>query len=614
MSRLSLFLWGLRISTYLILCQHLFNHTFSLPTIIDSSLPRINSLLINDTNYFDYVVVNEYTNMAYFHKNSSYSHHVSISQHSDFGNTLNKLYNDTFITNVQYITNKPIISYIFDLVFYWLICNIILFTIGYYLSSALSDIQIPGIPGLSKDGLFKIVKPDIDGIMFKDVIGHKEGKKDMMECTKYFQNRERYIEVGYKIPKGLLLIGQPGTGKTLLARAFANEAKVNFISVCGSDFIEMYVGLGSKRVRELFELARENSPCVIFIDEIDSIGSKRSSQSVGSSEHMSTLNKILSEIDGFVDNDNIMMVGATNRLKSLDPALTRSGRFDKKIFFDEPNIDERVDCFELFLKKIKLDDTFMESKDKYVRSLAKMTAGLTGADIENICNESARIFISRYAEDVDTKKGIVYDDLEKAIDIVMIGIEKPERKMTELERETVSHHEAGHSLIAYMMRDTAPPIKTSIIPRGESALGFSQQEPDDRKLITYNELFARMCVLIGGRSAESVIYNHYSTGASDDIERLTNLAYTMITKYGMSNVLGPLYVDLNDSNLSNDTRRMIDTEVSAMIMKAQNQTIGYLEIHIIELKLVAKYLLEKEVLLTEDLDNILETYNVKNIY
>jgi len=464
--------------------------------------------------------------------------------------------------------------------------------------------------------MFKLVAPNKDGVMFKDVIGHKEGKQDLLDCVKFFEHRDKYIKTGYEIPKGLMLVGHPGTGKTLLAKAFANEANVNFISVCGSDFIELYVGVGSKRVRELFELARSNAPCIIFIDEIDAVGSRRSTESHGHNEHGSTLNKLLSEMDGFTSNDGIMVVAATNRIETLDDALLRSGRFDKQIFFDPPNVDERHELFKLFVGKIQLDHSFKEDLDGNLKRLARATAGLTGADIKNICNQSVRMFMNRINLNSDEFKnsGVIYKDLANAIDVVMIGIEKPERKMTEKEREIVSYHEAGHSLMAYMLSDTDVPIKVSIIPRGKSALGFSQQEPSDRKIHTKSELMARLCVLLGGRLAEKLIFNHYSTGASDDIEKATALAYSMVTNYGMVDEIGPYNPTKISKNISDDMKHSIDSEAQTMISDAQEMTLTYLSTHINELKDIAQFLLEREVLLAEDMDGILTKYNIKNKY
>jgi ATP-dependent metalloprotease FtsH len=464
--------------------------------------------------------------------------------------------------------------------------------------------------------MFKLVAPDKNGVKFKDVVGHTEGKQDLLDCVKFFEHRDKYVETGYEIPKGLMLVGHPGTGKTLLAKAFANEANVNFISVCGSDFIELYVGVGSKRVRELFELARSNAPCIIFIDEIDAVGAKRSSESHGHNEHGSTLNKLLSEMDGFTSNDGLMVVGATNRIETLDDALLRSGRFDKQIFFDPPNVDERRELFNLFVSKIQLDGSFKSDFDDNLKRLARATAGLTGADIKNICNQSVRLFMNRINLNSDEFKnsGVIYKDLASAIDVVMIGIEKPERKMTEKEREIVSYHEAGHSLMAYMLSDTDVPIKVSIIPRGRSALGFSQQEPSDRKIHTKSELIARLCVLLGGRLAEKLIFGHYSTGASDDIEKVTSLAYSMVTNYGMTDEVGPFNPTKISKNISDSMRNSIDSEAQVMIADAEQLVFKYLSAHTKELTEVAQFLLEREVLLAEDMDGILTKYNIKNKY
>ena len=613
-------LWIVRILIAWYSLQIVLYNSGLLPTTIDSNLYDVSNIIKNQTNFFESVTINEFTNYAYFytnHKlmNDTLVYRVSVSKHADFGNKLN----DIASFPIHYTDSKSIVSYVTDILIYWIIAwviwNLFIFFVSRYILNNLTNISVTNL--LNKDGqTFKLVTPDKNGIKFKDVIGHKEGKQDLVDCVKFFEHRDKYVKTGYEIPKGLLLVGSPGTGKTLLAKAFANEANVNFISVCGSDFIELYVGVGSKRVRELFELARANSPCIIFIDEIDAIGSKRSSQSHGHNEHGSTLNKLLSEIDGFTSSQGIMVVGATNRIETLDDALLRSGRFDKHIFFDPPNLDERRELFKLFVSKIQLDNVFKNDIDDNLNKLARATAGLTGADIKNICNQSVRIFMNRIDVNSDefNTSGVIYQDLASAIDVVMIGIEKPERKMTEKEREIVSYHEAGHSLIAYVLKDTDVPIKVSIIPRGQSALGFSQQEPSDRKIHTKSELLARLCVLLGGRQAEKLMFNHYSTGASDDIEKATTLAYSMVSNYGMIDDVGPFNPNKVSKYISDDLKERLDTGAQDLLFWAQENTDKYLALHKEELNDIAKFLLDREVLLADDMDNILMKYNIKNKY
>jgi len=606
-------MWLVRILLFLYILHQLLYGTGIMPTIVSSDLPTIDNLIKEDSDYFKYILIDEFNNNAYFYKNNTFAHTLSISKHSDFGQTVNQLYNATNSQpiSIYYSNQKSFLSYAFDLVFYWIFINLVFMILGRYIGKI-------SVPGLNKadDEIFTPVKPDPKGTKFKDVIGNEEGKQNMMECIKYFKHRKEYLDVGFEIPKGLLLVGKPGTGKTLMARAFANEANINFISACGSDFMELYVGMGPKRVRELFEIARKNTPCIIFIDEIDAIGSRREGN-LNHSEKTNTLNKLLQEMDGFNVNEDIMILAATNMVNALDKALIRSGRFDKQIFFDPPNIDERKDMFKLYLGQIKLDSSFSETnevKEENLDKLSRMTAGLTGADIRNVCKEATRTFMNRINVNSPEFKnsGVTYEDLNKSIDIVTIGMEKPERRMSDKEREIVSYHEAGHSLVAYMLKSSEPPIKVSIIPRGKDALGFSQQEPNDKKLFTKEELTSRLSVLLGGRMAEKLIYDHYSTGAADDIERATKLAYSMITNYGMADDIGPINPTFNIEHISDSTKYKIDCKVLELIKEVESNTYKYLEDHKDELEKVAKFLLEKEVLLSEDLDELLEEFNIKN--
>jgi AFG3 family protein len=448
--------------------------------------------------------------------------------------------------------------------------------------------------------------------------------------------------------------------------------------------MEVFVGIGSQRIKQLFKYARENSPAVIFIDEIDTIGRKRSKGGYigGHSEQSATLNKLLVEIDGFTDNDNIMVIAATNMSEILDPALTRSGRFDKEIIFEAPNKDEREQLFDLYMKKIKLHDNITSNLNGCLEKLSSMTAGLTGADIANIVNQSAGTYLNRikfnassYKDcdnttidgDTQSKKsdnnsvgfmrnfinkfrgiqfnktdesktdesktdetdnsndtnkqsfdGVEIDDIIKSIDIVMVGMEKRERKMSDKEKEIVAYHEAGHALTAYILKDTEPPVKVSIIPRGKSALGFTQQEPTDQKIYTMSELYSRICVLLGGKVAEWIKFNHRSTGASDDIEKLTKIAHNIVTVYGMGEKVGSLnmvndrYSDTYGSNISSAKKKEIDSEVQEIVDKAYKATLYVLSSKSEVLDKVAQYLLENEIITKDSMDNLLLELNIKN--
>ena len=375
-----------------------------------------------------------------------------------------------------------------------------------------------------------------------DIAGMHEIKNDIKEYIDFINNKEKYSTFGARLPKGILLVGPPGCGKTLIAKSIAGETGINMYAISASDINEMFVGVGSRRIRKLFEVARKNSPSIIFIDEIDSIGMRRGGLTSGGREYDNVLNKILVEMDGFKDNENVMVFGATNRIKDLDPALLRSGRFDRKIYIDYPNKNERIDILEYYTKdkKIKYNDKDIEDiedineymkecKKKSITNLSKLMSGLSGADIENIINQSA-------IHAVKNKHECIYlNDIRDAYDEIMIGIKKKNRIMSEKERNIVAHHEVGHAIIGYLLKNTEPPIKISIIPRGENILGYAQQESTDKKLYNKNELLDKICVLLGGRITEELFFgkNNITTGASDDIEKLTNIINNMVFEYGM---------------------------------------------------------------------------------
>ena len=371
-------------------------------------------------------------------------------------------------------------------------------------------------------------------VTFNDVAGVEEAKEEVEEIVEFLKDPKKFSRLGGKIPRGALLVGPPGTGKTLLARAIAGEAGVPFFTISGSDFVEMFVGVGASRVRDMFEQGKKNSPCIIFIDEIDAVGRSRGAGlGGGNDEREQTLNQLLVEMDGFDMNENIMVFAATNLLKKLDPALTRSGRFDKKIYFDPPNFKERKELFQLYLADIKLPNylTF--------ENLSERGAGLTGADIANICNQAKINAIQGNQEMLTLRE----EDLQEAIDEIMIGREKRERTMSTEERERVSYHEAGHALMGFILENCSQPVKVSIIPRGEAALGFSQQKNDSRKLYQEGDILSKIGVLLGGRAAEKIIYGNVSTGAADDIEKASSLIYNYNCTWGMNNDIGPLNPD-----------------------------------------------------------------------
>ncbi len=512
--------------------------------------------------------------------------------------------------DVLYINNpKPnFILEMFNKVFYYLIIFIIFKTILSYLTGAF----VAGVQQATDSGSpFRIIKPEKNKekpqllTKLKDIAGYQDTKAEVSEYIEYLKTREKYVKMGAKLPRGLLLIGKPGSGKTLLAKAIAGESQVSFIHCSGSDFNDRFIGMGSNRVGQLFKLARENSPSIIFIDEIDSIGASRDNYSQGiSHEHNVTLNKLLVEMDGFSDNDNILVIASTNRHKSLDSALTRSGRFDRKIVIDLPNVKERQEIFSLYLSKIPLIKD-LESNDnieKFSLKLAKKTSGVSGADISNICNQSAILAVR------EDKDNVEWIHLEKAIDDIMIGIEKRSRMMSDQEKNIVAHHEAGHALMGYLLKDCSPPIKVSIIPRGVDALGFSQQEPEEKKLYNKEELLSRIAVLFGGRAAEDIMFNQITTGASDDIERATELLYSMITTYGLNQNIGLLnYQKSRHTNIGTNKQNKIEEEMTNISNKIYKWTQTILEKNKSLVEKLAESLLQNEILLGEEIAELIDS-------
>ena len=405
-----------------------------------------------------------------------------------------------------------------------------------------------------------------------NVIGLESVKEEILYYMDFIKNRNKYKEWSVDLPKGILLIGPPGTGKTLLVKTIAANLKIPVISASGSEFIEKYVGVGAARIRAFFKKAKSKKKCIIFIDEIDAIGGDRHKEN--NSERTSTLNQLLVELDGFNSSNNILFFAATNYVDKLDPALLRSGRFDKKVYFDPPNKNEREKLFELYLKDLKLPN------DISYDTLAKRSAQLTGADIANIANQAKINAINRGS----INKEIIIADLNNALDEVMIGREKKERTLSKIELERVAHHEAGHALMGYLLKSCNPPLKVSIVPRGQSALGFSQPKPDDLKLYTDKKILSQISVLLGGRMAEKLIYGSLSTGASDDIEKVSRLAYQYHNSWGMDNDTGPLNIEsmgkLN-SQLSQDMFQKCQELVSdleSFTYKTLNTYKSYVEV------------------------------------
>lgn len=438
-------------------------------------------------------------------------------------------------------------------------------------------------------------------ITFNDVAGLEGAKVEIKEIVDFLKNPKKYTALGAKIPKGALLVGPPGTGKTLLAKAVAGEAKVPFFSLSGSDFVEMFVGVGASRVRDLFRQAKEKSPCIIFIDEIDAIGRARGKSPAqgANDERENTLNQLLTEMDGFGTNSGVIILAATNRADILDRALMRAGRFDRQIYVDMPDLNERKDIFKVHLKPLKLDS----SVD--IDFLAKQTPGFSGADIANICNEAALI-AARH-----DKKQIDKQDFLDAVDRIIGGLEKKNKIITKHEKKVIAYHEAGHASVSWLCEHAHPLIKVTIVPRGRS-LGAAWYLPEERQITTTEQLLDEMCATLGGRAAEEVVFGKISTGALSDLEKVTKQAYAMITIYGLNDKLGNIsYYDSTGANeygftkpYSEKTAVMIDEEVSKMIELAYTRAKKILTENKHLLSSLAEKLLEKEVIFKEDLEAI----------
>lgn len=452
--------------------------------------------------------------------------------------------------------------------------------------------------GKSKAQLFE--KGTRVNITFNDVAGLDEAKVEVMEIVDFLKNPKKYTSLGGKIPKGALLVGPPGTGKTLLAKAVAGEAQVPFFSMSGSDFVELFVGVGASRVRDLFKQAREKAPCIVFIDEIDAIGRARGKNVVMSNdERENTLNQLLVEMDGFSGDTGIIVLAATNRPDVLDTALLRPGRFDRQISIDVPDVKGREKIFEVHLKPIK------KSKDLDIKKLATQTPGFAGADIANICNEAALIAARQGKTEVDMS------DFNDAIDRVIGGLEKKNKIISPEEKKVIAYHEAGHAVCGWFLEHAHPLIKVSIVPRGVAALGYAQYLPKEQYLYTTQQMNDQMVALFGGRAAEELIFGQISTGAQNDLERITKMSYSMVSIYGMNNKVGNIsYYDgqqeyASTKPYSEETAKIIDEEVRILIAEQYVRTKELLSKHMHHLKALAEELLKKEVLYKDDLERLI---------
>ena len=434
---------------------------------------------------------------------------------------------------------------------------------------------------------------------FENVAGLEGAKEEVQEIVDFLKNPEKYTALGGKIPKGALLVGPPGTGKTLLAKAVAGEAGVPFFSLSGSDFVEMFVGVGASRVRDLFKQAQQKSPSIIFIDEIDAIGRARGKNSMtgGNDERENTLNQLLTEMDGFGTDTNVIVVAATNRADVLDKALMRAGRFDRQIYVDLPDINERKEIFDVHIKPLKLGE------DVKVEFLAQQTPGFSGADIANMCNEAALIAARQ------DKKAIAHQDFLDAVDRIVGGLEKKNKVITPKEKKTIAFHEAGHATVSWMLEHAAPLVKVTIVPRGQS-LGAAWYLPAERMIVQTEQMLDEMCATLGGRAAEKIIFNKISTGALSDLEKVTKQARAMVTVYGLNEEVGNItYYDSSGNDAfvkpySEETAKTIDREISKMIEAQYLRAVELLTTHKEKLTTLAELLLEKEVIFKDDLEKI----------
>ena len=448
-----------------------------------------------------------------------------------------------------------------------------------------------GMMGVGKSNA-KVYMDKETGITFKDVAGQEEAKESLQEVVDFLHNPGKYTEIGAKLPKGVLLVGPPGTGKTLLAKAVAGEAKVPFFSLAGSDFVEMFVGVGASRVRDLFQEAQKNAPCIIFIDEIDAIGKSRDSRFGGNDEREQTLNQLLSEMDGFDTSKGILILAATNRPEILDKALLRPGRFDRRVIVDKPDVKGRLEVLKVHSKNVLMDDTVD------LDEIAMATSGAVGSDLANMINEAAILAVK------NGRKHVSQADLFESVEVVIAGKEKKDRVLSAKEKKTVAYHEVGHALVTALLKDAEPVQKITIVPRTMGSLGYVMQVPEEEKfLMTKDELMARLVTFLGGRAAEELVFDTVTTGASSDIEQATNIARAMVTRFGMSEKFGLMALETIESqylegrsmlNCGEETASQIDGEVMAILKECYEKAKALLSKNRGVMDALAEYLYEKE--------------------
>ena len=494
---------------------------------------------------------------------------------------------------------SPVVSILIS----WVLPIIIFIALGQYMSKKMFDKAGGNNALMFGKSNAKVYVKSSEGIKFSDVAGEDEAKENLSEIVDYLHNPDKYKEVGAAMPKGVLLVGPPGTGKTMLAKAVAGEANVPFFSMSGSEFVEMFVGMGASKVRDLFKQAKEKAPCIVFIDEIDAIGKKRDGQLGGNDEREQTLNQLLTEMDGFEGNTGVIILAATNRPESLDPALTRPGRFDRRVPVELPDLKGREDILKVHAKKIKTD------KDIDYSKIARMASGASGAELANIVTEAALRAVR------DKRSFATQEDFEESIEVVIAGYQKKNAILTDSEKRIVAFHEVGHALVAALQTHSAPVEKITIVPRTSGALGYTMQvEEGNHYLMSKEEIENKIATFTGGRAAEELTFGSVTTGAANDIEQATRLARAMITRYGMSDDFGMVAMEtLNNQYLGGDTtlacsaetQARIDRQVVELVRKQYDKALGILKDNRDKLEELAGYLYEKETITGEEFMNIL---------
>lgn len=490
-----------------------------------------------------------------------------------------------------------------DFLIAWILPILIFFGIGYYFNRKLMNRGGGNSLMFGAKNQVKVYVPSANGIHFDDVAGEDEAKENLSEIVDFLHHPDKYAKIGAKMPKGVLLVGPPGTGKTMLAKAVAGEAGVPFFPIAGSEFVEMFVGMGASKVRDLFQQAKQKAPCIIFIDEIDAIGQKRTGNAMGNSEREQTLNQLLTEMDGFNADDNVVILAATNRPESLDPALLRPGRFDRRVPVELPDLAGREAILKAHAKKVALGD------DVDFHTIARMAAGASGAELANIVNEAALRAVR------DHRDAVSQADLEESIEVVIAGYQKKNAILSDDEKKTVAYHEIGHALVAALQSHSAPVQKITIIPRTSGALGYTMQvDQQDKYILSREELENKIATLTGGRAAEEVVFNQVTTGASNDIEQATKLARAMITRYGMTDEFDMVAMEtVTNKYLGGDTslacapemQKYIDAKVVSVVKEQHAKAKKILEDHRPALDALAKYLYEKETITGKEFMDIL---------